>query len=52
MSADAGNVGNNMKNKYIDDGNDSDGNDSDGKSGLSGLQKISALRKCQPRLIR
>ncbi|KAK7855399.1 eukaryotic translation initiation factor 3 subunit C [Quercus suber] len=31
VSADAGNVGNNMKNKYIDDGNDSDGDDSDGK---------------------
>lgn len=31
MSADAGTVGNNMKNKYIDDGNDSDGDDSDGK---------------------
>ena len=31
MSADTGNVGNNMKNKYIDDGNDSDGDDSDGK---------------------
>uniref|UniRef100_A0A7N2LEU8 Eukaryotic translation initiation factor 3 subunit C n=1 Tax=Quercus lobata TaxID=97700 RepID=A0A7N2LEU8_QUELO len=31
VSADTGNVGNNMKNKYIDDGNDSDGDDSDGK---------------------